>query len=72
MKKFLSSAKGHLMTGISHALPMIIGVSLVIAIPKIIALCMGITSLDPFLADSTGFCYYLYLIEQVGWTGRFN
>ncbi len=68
MKKFLNEAKGHLMTGISYALPMIIGASLVVAIPKMIALAMGITSLDPF-AEATGFEHYLYQIEQVGWTG---
>ena len=68
MKKFLNSAKGHLMSGISYALPMIIGASLVVAIPKMIALAMGITSLDPY-AETTGFEHYLYLIEQVGWTG---
>ncbi|MTB64753.1 PTS fructose transporter subunit IIC [Streptococcus sp. zg-86] len=68
MKKFLNTAKGHLMTGISYALPMIIGASLVVAIPKMIALAMGITSLDPF-AETAGIEHYLYQIEQVGWTG---
>lgn len=68
MKKFLNTAKGHLMTGISFALPMIIGASLVVAIPKMIALAMGLTSLDPF-AKTAGFTHSLYLIEQVGWTG---
>lgn len=68
MKKFLNNAKGHLMTGISYALPMIIGASLVVAIPKMIALAMGITSLDQF-AETAGFEHYLYQIEQVGWTG---
>lgn len=68
MNKFLNTAKGHLMTGISYALPMIIGASLVVAIPKMIALAMGITSLDPF-AETAGFEHYLYQIEQVGWTG---
>ncbi|OSP88351.1 PTS fructose transporter subunit IIC [Lactococcus lactis] len=68
MKKFLNTAKGHLMTGISFALPMIIGASLVIAIPKMIALAMGITSLDPY-ATKTGIEHFLYLTEQVGWTG---
>ncbi|HEL1584162.1 TPA: PTS fructose transporter subunit IIC [Streptococcus suis] len=68
MKKFLNTSKGHLMTGISYALPMIIGASLVVAIPKMIALTMGITSLDPY-AETTGFIHYLYQIEQVGWAG---
>lgn len=68
MKKFLNIAKGHLMTGISYALPMIIGASLVVAIPKMIALAMGITSLDPY-AETAGFTHYLYQIEQVGWAG---
>ena len=48
MKKFLNDAKGHLMTGISYALPLIIGASLVIAVPKLIGLAMGHTSLDGF------------------------
>lgn len=68
MKKQLSSFKGHLMSGISFVLPLIIGASLVVAIPKMIALSMGITSLDAF-ADAEGFKNSLYLIEQVGWTG---
>ena len=68
MKKFLNSAKGHLMTGISYALPLIIGASLVIAVPKLIGLMMGQTSLDAF-AKTAGFEHYLYLTEQVGWTG---
>ncbi len=68
MKKFFIEAKGHLMTGIGYMLPLIIGASLVVAIPKIIALCMGVTSLDPY-ATKTGFMHVLYLLEQVGWTG---
>lgn len=68
MKNFLNSAKGHLMTGISYALPLIIGASLVIAVPKLIGLLMGHTSLDMF-AKTAGFEHYLYLTEQVGWTG---
>lgn len=68
MGKFLKEAKGHLMTGIGYMLPLIIGASLVVAIPKIIALFMGITSLDPY-ADGTGFLHILKLIENVGWTG---
>ncbi len=67
-KSFLSEIKGHLMTGISYILPLIIGASLVVAIPKLTALAMGITSLDAY-ADATGFYHTLYLMEQVGWTG---
>ena len=48
MKKFFSEAKGHLMTGIGYMLPLIIGASLVVAIPLIIALCTGVSSLDPY------------------------
>ena len=68
MKKFFSEAKGHLMTGIGYMLPLIIGASLVVAIPLIIALCTGVSSLDPY-AKSTGFYHVLYQIQQVGWTG---
>ena len=42
MKQFFKDAKGHLMTGIGYMLPLIIGASLVVAIPKLIALCFGI------------------------------
>ncbi|MDD8048235.1 MAG: PTS fructose transporter subunit IIC [Thomasclavelia sp.] len=68
MKKFLKEAKGHLMTGIGYMLPLIIGASLVVAIPKLIGVSMGINSLDPY-AKSQGFLHILYLLEQVGWTG---
>lgn len=37
MKQFFKDAKGHLMTGIGYMLPLIIGASLVVAIPKLIA-----------------------------------
>jgi len=66
MKNFFKEAKGHLMTGISYMLPMIIGSSLVVAIPTIIALCMGVTSLTE---DMTGVLGFLYQVQQVGWTG---
>ena len=46
MKKFFKEAKGHLMTGIGYMLPLIIGASLVVAIPKLIGVAMGINSLD--------------------------
>lgn len=68
MKKIMSDLKGHLMSGISFVLPLIIGASLVVAIPKMIALAMGLTSLEPF-ANTRGFEHSLYLIEQVGWVG---
>ena len=68
MKQFFKDAKGHLMTGIGYMLPLIIGASLVVAIPKLIALCFGITSLDPY-ADGTGIWHIMKLIENVGWTG---
>ena len=68
MKKFLKEAKVHLMTGIGYMLPLIIGASLVVAIPKLIALCFGITSLDPY-ADGTGIWHIMKQIENVGWTG---
>ena len=66
MKKFLKDAKGHLMTGIGYMLPLIIGASLVVAIPKLIGVAMGINSLSE---DQEGFLHILYLLEQVGWTG---
>lgn len=68
MKKFFKEAKGHLMTGIGYMLPLIIGASLVVAIPKLIGVSMGINSLDPY-AEKEGFLHILYLLEQVGWTG---
>ena len=66
MKKFFKEAKGHLMTGIGYMLPMIIGASLIVAIPQLIALAMGITSLTEEL---TGFAGFLYQFQQAGWTG---
>lgn len=68
MKKFFKDAKGHLMTGIGYMLPLIIGASLVVAIPKLIGVAMGINSLDVY-ADKDGLLHILYLLEQVGWTG---
>lgn len=66
MKAFFKEAKGHLMTGIGYMLPMIIGASLIVAIPQLIALAMGITSLTE---DLTGFAGFLYDFQQAGWTG---
>lgn len=68
MKAFFKEAKGHLMTGIGYMLPLIIGASIVVAIPKLIGVSMGINSLDPY-AEKEGFLHILYLLEQVGWTG---
>ena len=59
MKKFFNEAKGHMMTGIGYMLPLIIGASLVVAIPLIIALCTGVQSLDPY-AKATGFYHTLW------------
>lgn len=67
-KSLLSEIKSHLMTGISYILPLVIGASLVVAVPKLTALALGITSLDAY-ADTTGFYHILYLMEQVGWAG---
>ena len=50
MKKFFKEAKGHLMTGIGYMLPLIIGASLVVAIPKLIGVAMGINSLEELVA----------------------
>lgn len=66
MKKFFSELKGHLMTGIGYMLPLIIGSSLVVAIPTLIGLAMGCTSLTE---DMTGVQGFLYQVQQVGWTG---
>ena len=66
MKKFLSELKGHLMTGIGYMLPLIIGSSLVVAIPQLIGLACGVTSLTD---DLTGFWGFMYDVQQVGWTG---
>ncbi|AYW46583.1 PTS fructose transporter subunit IIC [Tetragenococcus koreensis] len=68
MKKLFSELKGHLMSGISYILPLIIGASLVVAIAKVIGFAMGATTLDPY-EDGQGFMHALYLVEQVGWTG---
>lgn len=65
-KGFWSEAKGHLMTGISYMLPMIIGSALVVAIPQLIGLAIGVPTLTE---DLTGFPGFLYTLQQVGWTG---
>ena len=66
MKKFFKEARGHLMTGIGYMLPMIIGASIVVAIPQLIALAIGIPSLNE---DLTGFGHFLYAFQQIGWGG---
>ena len=62
MKKFFKEAKGHLMTGIGYMLPLIIGASLVVAIPKLIGVAMGINSLDIY-AEKEGFLHILYSVS---------
>ena len=54
------------MTGISYMLPVVIGGSLVVAVPTIIALCFGITDLSAY---KTGIWYYFNQVAQVGWEG---
>jgi len=68
MVKFFKELKGHLMTGISYMLPLIIGASLVVAVPKLIGVAFGIATLDVY-KDQGGIFHFLYLIEQAGWTG---
>ncbi|KLI75796.1 MULTISPECIES: PTS fructose transporter subunit IIC [Lacticaseibacillus] len=66
MRKLFEEWKGYLMSGISYMLPVVIGGSLVVAVPKIIGLCFGITSFDAY---KSGFFFYLGQIENVGWIG---
>lgn len=66
MKAFFKEAKGHLMTGIGFMLPLIVGASLVVAIPQLIGLACGVTALTE---DMTGFWGFMYDVQQVGWTG---
>ncbi|MFT8407465.1 PTS fructose transporter subunit IIC [Liquorilactobacillus nagelii] len=66
MKKLFSDWKGFLMTGISYMLPVVIGGSLVVALPKLLGLCFGITNIDAY---KTGFWAYMAQIEQIGWIG---
>lgn len=67
MKKKFGEAKEHLMSGISFALPVIIGGSLVVALAKIIGIIGGVTDLDVY-AEASGFYHYVYLFQNVGWT----
>ena len=66
MKKFLKDAKGHIMSGIGYMLPLIIGASLVVAIPKLIGVAMGINSLDAY-ATKEGFLpvSYTHLFDAI-------
>ncbi|WP_281165180.1 PTS fructose transporter subunit IIC [Liquorilactobacillus sicerae] len=66
MKKLFSDWKGFLMTGISYMLPVVIGGALVVAIPKLLGLCFGITNIDVY---KTGFWSYMVQIENIGWIG---
>ncbi|MFD1392311.1 PTS fructose transporter subunit IIC [Lacticaseibacillus jixianensis] len=66
MRKLLAEWKGYLMSGISYMLPVVIGGSLVVAVPKIIGLIFGITDYTPY---KSGFWFYMNEIENVGWIG---
>lgn len=66
MKKLLNDWKGYLMSGISYMLPVVIGGSLVVAVPTIIALCFGVTNLGSY---KTGIWHLMNEIAQIGWTG---
>lgn len=68
MKKTFTILKDHFMTGISYALPVIIGGSLLIAIAKFIGLAFGVNDLSVY-ADQTGFLHYVHLFENIGWAG---
>ncbi len=66
MKEKLLILKKHLMTGISHALPIIIGGSLCVAVAKIIAMLFGVTDLDQY-ATQSGLLHYIDMFENIGW-----
>lgn len=66
MKKLLSEWKGYLMSGISFMLPVVIGGSLVVAVPKLIGLGFGV---NDFSSYHSGFWFYMNQIENVGWIG---
>ena len=67
MKKKLYEARDHLMAGISYALPVIIGGSLVVAVAKMIGFAGGVTNLDDF-AKTGGFYHYVWMFQNVGWS----
>ena len=58
MKKKLYEARDHLMGGISYALPVIIGGSLVVAVAKIIGFAGGVSNLDDYAQH--GACYRVW------------
>ncbi len=60
MKKFLKDAKGHIMSGIGYMLPLIIGASLVVAIPKLIGVAMGIIVLMLMQQKMGSYTSYIY------------
>ena len=67
MKKKLYEARDHLMGGISYALPVIIGGSLVVAVAKIIGFAGGVSNLDDY-AKTGGFFHYVWMFQNVGWS----
>ena len=67
MKKRLYEARDHLMGGISYALPVIIGGSLVVALAKIIGFAGGVSNLDDY-AKAGGFFHYVWIFQNVGWS----
>lgn len=67
MKKKLYEARDHLMGGISYALPVIIGGSLVVAVAKIIGFAGGVSNLDDY-AQAGGFFHYVWMFQNVGWS----
>lgn len=67
MKKTLNELRGHIMTGISWAIPMIIGAGMMVGIPSIIGLFFNVTSWGDFEANTVW--YYLKMVRDVGWVG---
>ncbi|WP_339208793.1 PTS fructose transporter subunit IIC [Bacillus sp. FSL R5-0432] len=68
MKAKLKVIEGHLMTGISYILPVIIGASLIVGLAKLVGLGFGVSDLNTY-KDAGGILHGAYLMEQVGWTG---
>lgn len=48
MKAKLKVIEGHLMTGISYILPVIIGASLIVGLAKLVGLGFGVSDLNPY------------------------
>ena len=67
MKAKLKVIEGHLMTGISYILPVIIGASLIVGLAKLVGLGFGVSDLNAY--KDAGGIYAADLMEQVGWTG---